>query len=609
MRLHFFKSSKPASGQPSKPSAAAPSGGPVAPSSSPVAAAQPTSAPAAGSRPQGGSGSRKPAKALPPIPLPVALILPDLPPTLFAPGAQAKVAKLTIELPSSWVLPQLSTGYISLRVVDLIPYFPQDVLRQPVPRISDLQTVTLPLAQIVASIPREVFEVKHQSAVDLNGPDFAMLPQLVDDAPDKKPTVAIAPPVEMMPPIAEVVEAAPSQPAGAPSQPVWISLRSLLSVIPDHLLTQPRAVVCGQVDPEARAALPLEPILPQLRTACVKLPLATIVAAMPAPLFVSPLPRDLSEAVVLPLDEIVPQIPPDVFASAMGAPHPDQLEQSGIDIPSLFIEANVPAPEPAHPVTPAAAVAAPVQAPAPVVAPVPPPAKPAAPALPTTLVGPVPTVLEPVAGVSCWIPVSGIDEQKYLVNLNSCSADNLIQIRGIGPAMAKRIIEFRAAHGPFNSLEELRQVPGIGRKTFRALTGIGPRKLNRMLGVPEDRELSLPEVVRLVCELPGVDGCIVALEDGLFVTGQLPPPLDKNTVSAFGPQLFKRIGRYVRELNIGQMQRLTLFTDQRPMSVFHAGDVYLIVVHPPKRYSKALLRRCERVSQEIAALCRQRVTI
>ena len=654
MKLPFLKSSKPASDRLSKPSAAVPSGGHVAPSSFPVATARPTSAPATGNRPQGESGSQKQVKALPPIHLPVALILPDLPPDLFAPGVQAEVAKLTIELPSSWVVPQLSTGNISLRVVDLISYFPQDVLRQPVPRISDLQTVTLPLAQIVASIPREVFEVKHQSAVDLNGPGFALLPKLVNDAPDKKPTAAVAPPIEMMPPVAEVVEVyprssgapeatmtAPSQPAGAPGQPVWIGLRSLLSVIPDHMLTQPRAVVCRQVDPEARAALPLEPILPQLRTACVKLPLATIVAAMPAQLFVNPLPWDLSEAVVLPLDEIVLQIPPDVFASAMGGvPHPDQLEQSGIDIPSIFVEANVPALEPAHPVAPAAAAAAPVQAPMPteistaalddekfslfsektaaaastvakppVVAPVPPPPKPAAPAPPMTTVESAPALLEPVDGVSCWIPVGGIDEQKYLINLNSCSADSLMQIRGIGPAMAKRIIEFRAAHGPFNSLEELRQVPGVGRKTFRALTSIGQWRLNRLLGVPEGRELSLPEVVRLVCEWPGVDGCIVALEDGLFVTGQLPPPLDRNTVSVFGPQLFKRIGRYVRELNIGQMQRLTLFTDQRPVSVFHAGDVYLIVVHPAKRYSKALLRRCERVSQEIAALCRQRVTI
>ncbi len=638
MKLPFFKSSKPASDRLSKPTAALPQTHSAASSPS-VTKARTTSPPATANRPQCEAGLQKPTKTLPPIPLPVALILQDLPPYIFAPGAQARLTKLTIELPSSWVLPQLSTGNISLRVVDLIPYFPQDVLQRPLPHLSDSQmVVTLPLAQIVASIPPEVFEVKHQSAVDLNGPDFAMLPEPVNEAPDKKPAAAIASPVETMPPIANVVKTGPIPTFAQSNQPVWINLRSLLSVIPDHLLIRPRAAVSSQIDPEARVALPLQPILPQLRAACVKLPLGTIIAAMPASLFVTPPPRDLSEAVTLPLDEIVSQIPPDMFASAMGTPLPDLVEQSGIDIPSPFVETNALAPEPAHPVAPPqphAAVVASIQAPAPV--PVPAeistaalddkdfslfsektgpavqtravplvPAEPGEPALATPPAEPMPMVSKLVAGV---MTVGGIDERKYLVNLNNCTADDLMQIRGIGPAIAKRIIEFRASHGPFNSLEELRRVPGVGRKMFHALTGIGPRKLNRLLGVPEDRELSLPEVVRLVCALPGVDGCIVALEDGLFVTGRLPPPLDQNTVSAFGPQLFKRIGRYVRELNIGQVRRLTLFTDQRPVSIFHGGNVYLIVVHQATRYSKALLRRCERISQEITALCRQRVTV
>ena len=592
MKLNFFKSSKP---EPADRSA----------KTSASAVAQPTSPLFPDNRPQGESGLQKSAGDLPPITLPVVSILSELPQNLFVPGAQAKIAKLTIELPSSWVLPQLATGIITLRVSDLIPYFPQNVLQQPVPHLSDSQTVTLPLAQIVASIPPEVFELQHESAVDLNSPDLTGLPPLFSDVrPGQKHAgFVISPPVEVMPPAAGPVEGAqtPALPASVHGQRVWIGLRSLLAVIPDNLLTQPRAVVSGQLDSDARAALPLEPILPQLNTACIKLPLGTIIAAMPASLFVSPLPQDLGEAIPLPLDEIVPQIPPDIFASVMNAPVTDLFEQNKIDIPTPFIESDVVVPEPVHPVTPPpqpASPAAVTKTPSPVA--VVPLARP--------MTGkPAPVVCEPVAGVVTTM--GAIDQQKHLVHLNSCSADDLMRIRGIGPAMARRIIEFRAAHGPFKLLDELRQVAGVGRKTFRALTGVGRRKLNHLLGVMEDRELSLPEVVRLLGTFTGVDGCIVALEDGLFVTGQLPPPLDHNTISAFGPQLFQRISRYVRELNIGRMHRLTLFTDQRPVSVFRAGDVYLIVVHHEKRYSKALLRRCERVSEEIAALCCQRATL
>jgi predicted regulator of Ras-like GTPase activity (Roadblock/LC7/MglB family) len=175
--------------------------------------------------------------------------------------------------------------------------------------------------------------------------------------------------------------------------------------------------------------------------------------------------------------------------------------------------------------------------------------------------------------------------------------------------LARRIVAAREARGHFSSLEELRSVPGIGRKTYRALVGKEPRVLNRLLGVEHDQELSLQEVVRQIGVLPGVSGCILAMSDGLLLTGQLPDHLDSNAVSVFAPQLFKKVGRYTREIQVGQIRRMTIFTDRHPLSIFQAGDIYLVVVHDPQRYSKALLRRCERIGQEIAALCRQRAVV
>ena len=80
-------------------------------------------------------------------------------------------------------------------------------------------------------------------------------------------------------------------------------------------------------------------------------------------------------------------------------------------------------------------------------------------------------------------------------------------------------------------------------------------------------------------------------------------------LSQLPSQLFKKIGRYMRELRVGQIRRFTIFTDQQPLSIFRAGEVYLIVIHDTRHFSKALLRRCERISQEIARLCRQRAIV
>jgi len=71
-----------------------------------------------------------------------------------------------------------------------------------------------------------------------------------------------------------------------------------------------------------------------------------------------------------------------------------------------------------------------------------------------------------------------------LVDLNRCSVEDLVTYSRRRRALAQRIVDFRNSRGQFHSVDELRQVPGIGRKTFRALAGIQPRALNRLLGAP-----------------------------------------------------------------------------------------------------------------------------
>ena len=52
------------------------------------------------------------------------------------------------------------------------------------------------------------------------------------------------------------------------------------------------------------------------------------------------------------------------------------------------------------------------------------------------------------------------------VNLNSATAEQLEKLPGVGPATAKRILEYRQKNGGFKKIEELMNVRGIGEKTF-----------------------------------------------------------------------------------------------------------------------------------------------
>lgn len=55
------------------------------------------------------------------------------------------------------------------------------------------------------------------------------------------------------------------------------------------------------------------------------------------------------------------------------------------------------------------------------------------------------------------------------ISLNKASKNELLELPGVGPAMADRIIADRREHGSFKHVEDLKRVKGIGSKKFEKL--------------------------------------------------------------------------------------------------------------------------------------------
>jgi competence protein ComEA len=55
------------------------------------------------------------------------------------------------------------------------------------------------------------------------------------------------------------------------------------------------------------------------------------------------------------------------------------------------------------------------------------------------------------------------------LDLNTATAEDLDALPGIGPVLAKRIVDYRAAHGPFKKIDDLEQVSGIGPKKLEKI--------------------------------------------------------------------------------------------------------------------------------------------
>lgn len=61
------------------------------------------------------------------------------------------------------------------------------------------------------------------------------------------------------------------------------------------------------------------------------------------------------------------------------------------------------------------------------------------------------------------------DSTREKVDINVATQVELQSLPGIGPSLAQRIVDYRQAHGPFSSPEEITQVRGIGPKTYQRI--------------------------------------------------------------------------------------------------------------------------------------------
>ena len=57
------------------------------------------------------------------------------------------------------------------------------------------------------------------------------------------------------------------------------------------------------------------------------------------------------------------------------------------------------------------------------------------------------------------------------VNVNKADVEELQTVRGIGPALAERIVQFRKENGPYERLDDLALIRGIGGSKLQKIKG------------------------------------------------------------------------------------------------------------------------------------------
>jgi competence protein ComEA len=68
-----------------------------------------------------------------------------------------------------------------------------------------------------------------------------------------------------------------------------------------------------------------------------------------------------------------------------------------------------------------------------------------------------------------WGSMESQESSNRKINLNFADASQLTQLPGIGAKKAEAIIAYREEHGPFRSIDEIKNISGIGEQTFEQI--------------------------------------------------------------------------------------------------------------------------------------------
>lgn len=190
-----------------------------------------------------------------------------------------------------------------------------------------------------------------------------------------------------------------------------------------------------------------------------------------------------------------------------------------------------------------------------------------------------------------------------LLDINSCTAEELQAFTGLTVDQARQIISYRDSVGAFYHLSELLETKVIDPKNFVNITGCDPNRVDghltrfnikRLIKKHEGTDFTFKEITHLVSKMPTIAGAIICSDDGLPISSEVKAGVPADKISAAVSMCYKQFADALRNSEQSNLRMMTIDIENYTLSVFKEGKIYLLAVHQPNQFSH---RVCEVIHQ------------
>ncbi len=106
----------------------------------------------------------------------------------------------------------------------------------------------------------------------------------------------------------------------------------------------------------------------------------------------------------------------------------------------------------------------------------------------------------------------------------------------------------------------------------------GVKSLNELFNKPGKTKWTPNEVIQCTLTLPGINGAMILLKEGLPVSYKLSDKLNPDVFAALLPQIFSRVSNFTSELKLGALTNLTFECNDTIVSACVSENIYFVVL-------------------------------
>ncbi|MBP7275567.1 MAG: helix-hairpin-helix domain-containing protein, partial [Kiritimatiellae bacterium] len=216
----------------------------------------------------------------------------------------------------------------------------------------------------------------------------------------------------------------------------------------------------------------------------------------------------------------------------------------------------------------------------------------------------------------------GIDQSPdagpSVLDANTASVEDFLAIRGVGRVRAELIVRFREAQGPFQSIFDVAEIRGIGRRMFAQLTGLNAAPtlrrdrheiLNALIGLDAAARPTLQGIMDAMVTSLNARGAVLTGLDGISFaqSGSLGEVADR--YAAVAPQFMRRSRHALKRLCGQPIHAVALPTSLPPLLMVTSASFVLILAMSPEVSMDDVVHRALMMTTELDWLLSPRLAV